>query len=65
MTSFFMVAIFTACVTWYGFFRYSTLPLRRLRKVMQQLAGGDLSIRVSAGLVQHKAEVADLGRDVE
>ncbi len=63
--AFFMVAIFTACLTWYSFFRYSTLPLRRLRKVTQQLAGGDLTARVGEGLVQHKGEVADLGRDVD
>ena len=65
MIAFFMVAIFTVCLTWYSFFRYSTLPLRRLRKVTQQLAGGDLTARVGEGLVQHKGEVADLGRDVD
>jgi|GEM_PF-2552313 len=60
-----IVAIITAGLTWYGFFRYSTVPLRRLRKVTQQLAGGDLSARVGEGLVHRKNEVADLGRDVD
>jgi two-component system sensor histidine kinase CpxA len=60
-----IVAIITAGLTWYGFFRYSTVPLRRLRKVTQQLAGGDLSARVGEGLVHLKNEVADLGRDVD
>jgi two-component system sensor histidine kinase CpxA len=55
----------TAGLTWYGFFRYTTLPLRRVRRVAQQLAGGDLSARVGEGLGQRKTEVADLGRDVD
>ena len=61
----FAVALISAGLTWYGFFRYSTVPLRRLRKVTQQLAGGDLSARVGEGLVHRKDEVADLGRDVD
>jgi two-component system sensor histidine kinase CpxA len=36
-----------------------------LRKVTQQLAGGDLTARVGEGLVHRKDEVADLGRDVD
>lgn len=62
---FILVVIITAGLTWYGFFRYSTVPLRRLRKVTQKLAGGDLSARVGEGLVHRKDEVADLGRDVD
>ena len=58
-------ALLAAGVTWYGFFRYSTLPLRRLRTVTQQLAGGNLSARVGEGLVHRRDEVADLGRDVD
>ncbi len=58
-------AILAAAVTWFGFFRYSTTPLRRLRKVTQQLAGGDLSARVGEGLVHRKNEVANLARDVD
>ena len=58
-------ALLAAGVTWYGFFRHSTLPLRRLRTVTQQLAGGNLSARVGEGLVHRKDEVADLGRDVD
>ena len=60
-----VVALIAAGLTWYGFFRYSTVPLRRLRKVTQQLAGGDLAARVGEGLVNRKDEVADLGRDVD
>ena len=52
-------------LTWYGFFRSATLPLRRLRKVTQRLAGGELSARVGEGLVQRRDEVAALGRDVD
>ncbi|MBF0556936.1 MAG: HAMP domain-containing protein, partial [Nitrospirae bacterium] len=58
-------AIISALLTWYGFFRYSILPLRRLRKVTQQLADGDLSARVGEGLVHQKNEVVELGRDVD
>ena len=60
-----VAAILAAALTWFGFFRYSTMPLRRLRKVTQQLAGGDLSARVGEGLVHRKDEVADLARDVD
>jgi two-component system sensor histidine kinase CpxA len=63
--SYLAAALLAAGVTWYGFFRYSTVPLRRLRKVTQQLAGGDLSARVGEGVVHQKTEVADLGRDVD
>jgi signal transduction histidine kinase len=60
-----VVAIIAAGLIWYVFFRYSTVPLRRLRKVTQQLAGGNLSARVGEGLIHRKDEVADLGRDVD
>lgn len=63
--SYFFVAVMAAGLTWFGFFRYSTLPLRRLRKVTQQLAGGYLSARVGEGLVHRKNEVIELGRDVD
>ena len=62
---FIVVAIITAGLTWYGFFRYYAVPLRRLRKVTQQLAGGNLSARVGEGLHHRKNEVVDLGRDVD
>lgn len=58
-------ALLCALAVWYGFYRNSTLPLRRLRKVTQQLAGGDLSARVGEGIAPRKDEVADLGRDVD
>ncbi|MEI6305789.1 MAG: ATP-binding protein, partial [Deltaproteobacteria bacterium] len=60
-----VIAILAAGVTWYALFRHLTLPLRRLRKVTQQLAGGNLSARVGEGLVHRKNEIADLGRDVD
>lgn len=63
--SYLAVAFAGALLAWYGFFNYSTLPLRRLRVVTQQLAGGNLSARVGEGLVHRKNEVADLGRDVD
>jgi len=63
--SFLLVAMGAAGLTWYRFYRYSTVPLRRLRKVTQQLAGGDLSARVGEGLDNRRNEVADLGRDVD
>lgn len=58
-------AIVAAVLTWYCFFRYYTVPLRRLRQVTQQLARGDLTARVGEGLGQRRNEVADLGRDVD
>ncbi|MBF0529215.1 MAG: HAMP domain-containing protein [Deltaproteobacteria bacterium] len=63
--SYLIVAVLAAGLAWYWFFRNSTLPLRRLRKVTQQLAEGDLSARVGEGLVHRKDEIADLGRDVD
>lgn len=63
--SYLLIALGTAGLTWYGFHRYAVVPLRRLRKVTQQLAKGDLSARVGEGLLYHKGEVADLGRDVD
>src|SRR5208283_642695 len=60
-----VIAMISAGLTWYFFFRQLTLPLRRLRKVTQQLAGGYLSARVGEGLVHRKNEVIDLGRDVD
>ncbi|WP_224982427.1 sensor histidine kinase [Geomonas agri] len=52
-------------LTWYLFFYRSILPLRRLRRVTQQLAGGNLSVRVGEGLVHRRDEIADLARDVD
>ncbi|MBF0517624.1 MAG: HAMP domain-containing protein [Nitrospirae bacterium] len=58
-------AVVAAALTWYGFFRYCTMPLRTLRRVTQQLAQGNLSARVGEGLVNRQNEVAQLGRDVD
>ena len=63
--SYLVVIIITAGLTWYAFFRYASLPLRRLRRVTQQLAVGDLSARVGEGLIRRKNEVVELGRDVD
>jgi two-component system sensor histidine kinase CpxA len=60
-----VVAVIAAGLTWYGFFRHFTLPLRRLRKVTRHLAAGDLSARVGEGLNRRRDEVAELGRDVD
>ena len=60
-----IIALIAAGLTGYIIFRYTTIPLRRLRKVTQQLAGGDLSARVGEGLVNRKNEVVELGRDVD
>jgi two-component system sensor histidine kinase CpxA len=59
------VALATGLLTWYLCYRHSTVPLRRLRNVTQQLATGNLSARVGEGLVHQKNEVADLARDVD
>lgn len=61
----FLVAVGAAGLTWFIFFRRSTLPLRRLRKVTQQLAQGNLSARVGEGLEQRRDEIAELARDVD
>ena len=63
--SYLAVALLSSGLTWFWFFRYFTIPLRRLSKVTQKLAEGDLSARVGEGLVHRKDEVADLGRDVD
>ena len=60
-----VVALMSILLTWYGFFRNVTQPLRRLRMVTRQLADGNLSARVGEGLVQRRDEVADLARDVD
>lgn len=58
-------ALLAGGLTWLIFFRSFILPLRRLRKVTQQLAAGNLAARVGEGLVHKRDEVADLGRDVD
>lgn len=63
--SYLLVALLSAGLTWIAYFRRSTMPLRRLRSVTQQLAQGNLAARVGEGLVQRKDEVADLARDVD
>ncbi len=63
--SYFAVALIASGLTWFVLYRYILVPLRRLRTVTQQLAGGNLSARVGEGLVSRKDEVADLGRDVD
>lgn len=65
LASYLVVIIITAGLTWYAFFRYASVPMRRLRRVTQQLAVGDLSARVGEGLIRRKNEVVELGRDVD
>jgi two-component system sensor histidine kinase CpxA len=65
LDSYLAVALIAAGIAWYASYRYSIVPLRRLRKVTQLLAGGNLSARVGEGLIFRKNEVADLGRDVD
>jgi two-component system sensor histidine kinase CpxA len=60
-----VVALVAAGLTWLASYRYATIPLRRLRTVTQQLAGGDLSARVGEGLVHRRNELVELGRDVD
>lgn len=40
-------------------------PIRRLRKITQQIAGGDYSARVGGSLGRPGNEIADLGRDFD
>lgn len=63
--SYLVVAMVAAAIAWYGCYQYATVPLRRLRRVTQRLAGGDLSARVGEGLVRRKDEVVAMGRDVD
>ncbi|MCG6552155.1 MAG: ATP-binding protein [Candidatus Magnetominusculus sp. LBB02] len=58
-------ALAAALFVWFVFFRYVIMPLRRLRRVTEQLAEGNLSARVGEGLVSRGGEVAELGRDVD
>lgn len=45
--------------------RSLTIPIRRLRKTTQQIAGGDYSVRVGKSLGKAGNEIADLGRDFD
>jgi len=42
-----------------------TIPIRRLQKTTQQIAGGDYSVRVGKNLGRTGNEIADLGRDFD
>lgn len=58
----FTLAVSLVC---YGLARYLTKPVLRLRTVAQQLAGGNLQVRVGAEFLQRQDELADLGRDFD
>lgn len=45
--------------------RSLTVPIRRLQKTTQQIAGGDYSVRVGESLGKAGNEIADLGRDFD
>lgn len=45
--------------------RSLTIPIRRLQKTTQQIAGGDYSVRVGKSLGRTGNEIADLGRDFD
>jgi two-component system OmpR family sensor kinase len=45
--------------------RYLSEPIARLRRATQQMAGGDLSVRVAGQLAHADAETRALGRDLD
>ena len=45
--------------------RSLTIPIKRLQKTTQQIAGGDYSVRVGKSLGRIGNEIADLGRDFD
>lgn len=57
-----IVAISGFC---YVLARSLTIPIRRLQKTTQQIAGGDYSVRVGKSLGKTGNEIADLGRDFD
>ena len=57
--------VLMAGVVCYGLARYLTGPLRRLRSSARQLAAGDLTVRVGAGVGNRHDEMGDLGRDFD
>jgi two-component system sensor histidine kinase CpxA len=49
----------------YALARYLTDPVRQLRQATQQLAGGDLAVRVGRRIGRRGDELSDLGRDFD
>jgi two-component system sensor histidine kinase CpxA len=64
MLRLFTILLVTGLVC-YGLARYLTSPIIALRHATQQLAGGDLSVRVAPKIGRRRDELADLARDFD
>jgi two-component system sensor histidine kinase CpxA len=61
-----LVAIFLVATSVCYFLAHSlTAPIMKLRRATQELAGGDLGVRVAPQLGRKGGELADLGRDFD
>jgi two-component system sensor histidine kinase CpxA len=60
-----LAALLAATGVSYGLARYLTSPTARLRRAAQQMAEGDLSVRVAPQMGRRRDELADLGRDFD
>ncbi len=60
-----LAALLAATGVSYGLARYLTSPTARLRRAAQQLAAGDLSVRVAPQMGNRRDELADLARDFD
>lgn len=61
----FVAVILTAGLLCYWLARYIVSPVVKLREVTRQVAGGDLSARVSPALGNRRDELAAMGRDFD
>jgi signal transduction histidine kinase len=61
-TSIMLIMVSAVC---YILARSLTMPIRRLQKTTQQIAGGDYSARVGKSLERAGDEIIDLGRDFD
>lgn len=60
-----LAALLAATGVSYGLARYLTSPTARLRRAAQQMAAGDLSVRVGAQMGNRRDELADLASDFD